>query len=435
MIRFYFSKLKILVLGRTARNVYLVTVGNGLNAALGLVAIVLVSRSLGPIQFGLFSLAFGVFMTASKFTDLGLNFALSRFASQNASGNWAPYARHTLLLKLILTVLVTTVGWVVSPALATSTFRNSDLTLLFRLSFLSLVGIMLLDFYTALSQALGKWGQSILIQLGANIFKIVSLVVVLFFWFPAFAGMTGVGEVFGMTAVYVAAPLIGALFGLLLIPRDYLGRIKVTKIQQSQILKFSSWMGVGVLVGALISNLDIFMVGNKLSIYDAGIYSAASRLTSIVLIFSGSLGSVLAVRSASFASKEQLLPFIKKTFLLFLVMIASAVIIWPLAEPIIVYTVGSSFVGSIIIFRILLLATVLSAAQSALSANFFGLDKPHYFAICAPLSLIIIVVSNTFLIPKFGALGAAYTNLINSLFLVVINLFFLRISYGHKSAS
>ncbi|MCX6784010.1 MAG: oligosaccharide flippase family protein [candidate division WWE3 bacterium] len=418
------AKIKSIITGQTARNVYLVTVGNGLTSLLGFVATIIVSRKLGPVNFGLFSLAFGVFMTASKFTDLGLNFALSRYAAQNAVGRWEPYAKYALTLKIIITLVVTVFGIVGSPILAQGVFHNSELTLLFRLSFLALLGIMLLDFYTALSQALGKWLPSIWIQTAASVFKIIGLLALVFL---------GSTTILSSYAIYLISPLIGAACGALLISRKFLGPVSVDKAHRQKILGFSVWMGVGVLVAAVTSNLDIFIVGNKLPALDVGLYAAASRFSQVATIITASLGTVLSIRAASFTESRHVKPFLKKTLLLGLFIFIGALIVWPLAGPLITLTVGESFVGSVTIFKILLVAVSIGAARSAISANFFSLEKPQYFAFSSIFSAVMLLVVNHYLIPIFGALGAAYTNLINNILLLVFSLVFIKISLAKKS--
>lgn len=420
-----FKKLHQLATGQTAKNVYIATFGNGLNATLGFVSTIIVSRALGPAGFGIFSIAFGVFMSASKFTDLGVNYGMSRFVSKNSKAIWQPYAKYSLIVKLGLTLVVSIVGLLLSNHLAVSVFNKPELTNLLSWSFLALLGIMLLDFYTALAQALGKFVTSVSIQMVTGIIKLAVLGFLLYL-----SRLT----TFNSYAVYLAVPLFGAVVGHFLINGNYM-KSKVDGTVSKQVLGFSAWMGVGIFISAIAGNLDTFMVGAKLSAFDTGIYAAANRLTSAVSLLASGVGTVLAVRASSFSEQKHLLPFLKKTLLLSLMFLVVGAVLWVLSTPIIILTVGEAFVGSILLFKVLLLSALFSAAKSAFSANFFGHDKPQYFAFSAILSTVVIAFGNSFLIPLYGALGAAYVNLITSVLMFVFSLVFLRIfvSYGHKS--
>ena len=420
------QKLHQILTGQTAKNVYIATSGNGLNAILGFVSTIIVSRTLGPAGFGIFSIAFGVFMSASKFTDLGVNYGMSRFVSKNSSGSWQPFAKYSLMVKFGLTLAVSLIGLSLTPYLAINVFHKPELINLIRWSFLALLGIMLLDFYTALAQALGKFVTSVSIQMATGILKLTVLGILLYL-----SRLTTPNSY----AVYLAVPLFGALIGHFLVGGGVL-KSKVENNVSRQVLGFSAWMGVGVFISAVSSNLDIFMVGAKLSAFDTGIYSAANRLTSVVSLLASGIGTVLAVRASSFTESKHLLPFLKKTLLLSLTFLGVGAVLWIFSNPLIIFTVGEEFVGSILLFKVLLLAALFGAARSAFSANFFGYDKPQYFAFSAIFSTVIVAIGNTVLIPLYGALGAAYTNLISSILIFVFSLVFLKIfvSYGHKPA-
>ena len=66
---------------RLARDSVIVLSGNVLGAGIGFVATILITRALGPAQFGLFSAAVAVMVIASQFSDFGVSTGLVRFAS------------------------------------------------------------------------------------------------------------------------------------------------------------------------------------------------------------------------------------------------------------------------------------------------------------------------------------------------------------------
>ncbi len=65
-------KLKIV------KDLVIVLSGNVIGAGLGFVTTVLITRTLGPAQFGLFSVALAVMTIASQFSDFGISTGLVR---------------------------------------------------------------------------------------------------------------------------------------------------------------------------------------------------------------------------------------------------------------------------------------------------------------------------------------------------------------------
>jgi O-antigen/teichoic acid export membrane protein len=76
------------------------------------------------------------------------------------------------------------------------------------------------------------------------------------------------------------------------------------------------------------------------------------------------------------------------------------------------YFVGEHYWGGLIIVPYLLLAYVFFAMYINLSMWFKLNNKTHYGALFAIAGAVITLVGNTFLIPRFGIIGAAFTTLI-----------------------
>jgi O-antigen/teichoic acid export membrane protein len=170
------------------------------------------------------------------------------------------------------------------------------------------------------------------------------------------------------------------------------------------------------------------MVGNKLTAFDVGIYSAASRLSQIVTVITASIGTVLSIRSSSLVDPAHKKKFLRKTLSLGSGIFVIAALSWVISEPLVRLTVGDSFVGSAAVFKILLFVAVLGAVQTTINSNFYGLEKPQYFAFSSIVTSTVVFVSNTLLIPRFGSLGAAYSNLISAGALLLFSLIFLKFS-------
>ena len=81
--RSHYPKIYSLVFSRTAVNTGLVFSGNILAAIVTFFTIAVISRTLGPASFGIFSLATALATLIAGFTDFGLGSSLVRFFNLN----------------------------------------------------------------------------------------------------------------------------------------------------------------------------------------------------------------------------------------------------------------------------------------------------------------------------------------------------------------
>lgn len=410
---------------RTAKNIYLVFLGNGFNAFLGFLTIIFVSRNLGPENFGVFSLVLAIFMGAAKLSDLGLNFAAARFVAKyrEKEKEQGRYINVSLKYKIFLILIVSAVGLLSSNFLAINVFNNPLLIIPFKLSFLILPGLVLYDFYLALVQAREEFLKSIFVAAISSIFKLLAVVAII-----NYVTLTTLNSF----AIYGIGPILGFLLAFLFIPKNYIFLNGNLEKERGEIINFSKWMGVSVLITSVSERLDIYMVSNMLGSYDTGIYSAGSRFAMLFSVLIGALGIVLMPKAASIIKIEDLKRYIKKVPILIsglIVLLIGAIIIAPWIFSI---TVGVEYAESVNIFRVLSASMIFIAATSPLSASFFSLDKPKYFTISSAIGIFLMFTLNLFLIRGFGAIGASLSSLITNAFLFIFTICYLKRSLSQQ---
>jgi len=414
------NKIHSVASSRTAKNIYLVFLGNGFNSLLGFITIILISRNLGPEKFGLFSLVLAVFMGAAKLGDLGLNFAAARYVARNKGKEEkrAKYVGITLRYKLLLTLLVTLLGYLVSPYLAFSVFKQESLLIPLQLSFLFLPGLVLYDFYLALTQAYERFFKSILVSTASSAFKLFAI----YYLF-----IKGYFSVFNSFSIYALGPLLGFILAFILLPKGYLRTdIKNLNKEGREIVNFSKWMGISVLIASVSERLDIYMISNMLGSFDTGIYSAASRFSVLLALISGAVGIVLMPKASAIVKKADLRKYLRKVPILVGALFVFFIAIYVSAPILFKYTFGGQYEASVGIFRILSFAMIILAARGPLSASFFSLNKPQYFAYSSMISIVLIFALNLAFIPSYGAIGASYSHLITRVLLALYTLWYLK---------
>ena len=141
---------------RIAKDSAIVLSGNVFGAGLGFIATVLITRALGPAQFGLFSVALAVMTIASQFSDFGISTGLVRFASlylQKDKLKADLMFKVSLKVKLIISISIFLIGFLVSPSLAIYVFKKPELMISLRLAFIGALGFSLVGYISATLQA------------------------------------------------------------------------------------------------------------------------------------------------------------------------------------------------------------------------------------------------------------------------------------------
>ncbi len=102
-----FQKFKNLIFKSEASKQSLtITIGNFATSGIMAIAMILLSRSLGPEKFGIFSVSISLMFLVSKFADLGLNQLIPRFMGQwffQKKKNEA-FLKHILWFKTLLVI-------------------------------------------------------------------------------------------------------------------------------------------------------------------------------------------------------------------------------------------------------------------------------------------------------------------------------------------
>lgn len=135
-----------LLKSRVAKDSAIALKGNVLGAGIAFIATVLITRTLSPAQFGLFSVAVTVMVVASQFSDFGMSTGLVRFASlylQQDKSKTDLMFKVSLKIRLIIAAIVFLIGFLVSEVLAAEVFAKPDLAFPLKLAFISAFGMFL----------------------------------------------------------------------------------------------------------------------------------------------------------------------------------------------------------------------------------------------------------------------------------------------------
>ena len=158
-----------------------------------------------------------------------------------------------------------------------------------------------------------------------------------------------------------------------------------------------------------IIRLDAFLVASLVvnGVAAAGIYSVATNLAALVIHLPGSVRLSLfpMVATNNDAEANRLTPLAcRHTMLLTIVLAAGIGIGGPLAIGLLY---GEAFVGAVVPLLILLPGVVLVSQAHIFYGDLNGRGKPGATTISALVSLIVTIILDLLLIPRYGIIGAA----------------------------
>ena len=384
----------------------IVLTGNILGAGLGSIATILITRTLGPAQFGLFSVALAVMMIASQFSDFGIGTGLVRFASSylkddNQKANLM--FKVSLKLKLIIATLVFLIGFFASESLAVHVFGKPELIFLLKLAFIGAFGASLVAYITATLQARQSFKKFTLVNIINHLGKL-TLIGLLFLTYRL--------NLLSALTTVIILPFIAFLIGSLIIPKDFLRAKGNEKEAFHELFRFTKWILVSTFCVMIFDRLDILMLSYFKTADIVGQYSAAFNLAHIIPLLTISIVTILFPSFSKLSGDEEIKQYMKKS-LKFIIPLGLLLLIIFLfvGELLILFLYGDAYKPSVIVFKIIVFAFILGLISKPFSLTFYALNKPEIITFIVIIELFFNFFLNYLLIPTHAAVGAAIATL------------------------
>lgn len=390
------------------KNTVYIFAGRVSNAIFLFLLTLVVSRQLGPAHFGVYSLLTTVVVAANCFANFGFDTWMVREVTKEAS-QAKNYLSNILGLKVVTSLLTIVFVYLI--------FRATDLPST-TLHLLWILSISLL--FNTLSQSLWHFG---------NCFKRFIFHSVL--W----ASSNFIKSVLGISLVFLYGELEPLIWGIVIaefitlilsfcVIRYQFGAF-VPKFRLSiwkDYLVRSAPIAFGMIFSVLYFRLDIVMLQLMTDEKVVGFYSAAYKLFEMSIVFPTSIMLVLfpALVEEFHSDKSQFKKSSIKAFGIFFIFGGSfALILWGFSSEIIAIIFGDEFYPSIVVLEILSGAIFLFFLSFLLSNILItsGRESINTWNLVGATGLNILL--NLALIPRYGAIGAAWSTLFCEAVLIV----------------
>lgn len=241
-------------------------------------------------------------------------------------------------------------------------------------------------------------------------------------WLPAFITFIAtclliVGLSFSTKGALIAYAVGPFVMSIILLFRNNFIRLLSLKVEL-EVIKSLASLGIIYAIALVTINLnykaDVIMMDKLSSAYELGIYSKGAALVEYLWEIPMLFSTIVFARSA--VSKNEKAFSVKVSHLLRLSILSvggCSLIMVVLSEWLIYTMFGSDFLPSASVLAILAPGVLLLTIFKVLNMDLAGKGKPWISMKAMIPSLIVNIILNLFLIPRYGADGAAFSSTVS----------------------
>lgn len=390
--------------------------GTFATSGLAALALIILTRALGPTQFGIFSVGFSLFLLLVRLNDWGMTTVIQKFGSRSSDHSEInSIFSFTTTVRLVSCAVTALIGLIGYQWFAQQLSFNHPAVIL--TAFLAATAGSFFEQFQTMLQSLHRFTQAAVVNMLQGLLK---LGIALGFLFSGSFNITL------LLALYSCASIVPFIASKLLFPQWL--KLKLTQIklqEKASILATAKHATVGFITAGVIENVDILFVQKYLDTYDVGLLSGINRVALLFSILGYALSTVLNPRAARYTQDRDKTAFIKKGWLVCSMSLLAFLFLAPFSSLIIQYTIGSDYLAAAPLLVILLGASLLTIAIAPFSAVFYSLDDARYFSYIGIAQLIVILIGNALFVPVYGLEAAVTTRLVSRVVLFVVTVTWL----------
>ncbi|TSC89629.1 MAG: Lipopolysaccharide O-side chain biosynthesis protein (O-antigen transporter) [Parcubacteria group bacterium Gr01-1014_3] len=387
-----------------AKNTFWLFFGQMTSRVLRAAIVIYAARVLGAAGWGAFSYALGVAAFLTVFSDIGINALLTKEGSRSPELR-SQYLATAFFIKLAMLTVLTTLIIALFPYLTKIPEAAAIMPIL--------IFVFAFDALRELGSAVSRAMEKMEIEAGIQVFANFVIVVL------GFIFLTLNPSSLSLSFAYAIGSGLG-LVAILIALRTHFQNL-FSNFKKSLIWPIfrTAWpFGLMGIMGAVMLNTDIIMLGWLRTAEEVGYYSAAQKpiqlLYVIPTLLATSIFPIIArlVKTDPESAKKLL---VKYVWLAIILSVPITVLGFILAKPIILTLFGAEYSVGILTFQILLLTLPIVYPATILGNAIFAYDGQKFLALFAVTAILGNVLFNFLLIPIFGIEGAAIATILTQL--------------------
>lgn len=402
-MRKHFEQIKSIVLSSTAKDTFILFVGNIGSAFWGFLFTLIIARTFSIADFGIFSAALNLVNILSSLADIGISSGSINFIAEHlAKGNVEKaneYVKASFVVRLLIVFSISILVVIFAPFVASRLLATQNSVIAIWVAVLPIFWFPDM-FFPYILQAKKKFLHSTIYD---NSFYLARLVFAFIFYVTGSLTMP-----FAFWA-FAAGFIVNLVLTLIYVRTDFI-KTKPRKEEYKNLLGFSGWIAVNRIVSSVSGKLDVQMLAAMVGAVATGLYSIPSRLAAFIIVLAGSFSSVLATRFASFGDKEIEKKYLLKSTLA-LLPITLGIIFWIIiAKPFVVALFGIKYLAAVPVFQALAASQIpFLLTVPAVTAIIYAMKKTVYIGTLSFFQIAAIFALNYYFIPKYGPFGPTIT--------------------------
>lgn len=386
------------------------------------------SRLVGPYQWGLYNLSKSAVSILMTIALIGINTALVKYIPELISKKAEKSAMDKIIssatyIVLISTPIVATIWYFVAPLIA-EFMHDTSLVFYFRLSILWFVTGVMYNFVSDILRS-HKFFKPY------NFIKIIN-VSVLGISAVIFAIVISKDAKWLITAE-VLSFVLAVLFGLFYVIK--LVRPKLTRWgrnERKKLFEFGIPMAPSALLLLLVNALDRFFIGHFLNVENVGYYAVAGTFILSTAIIFDPISIVFFPNFASLitdsANHEKIKKYLSSLMnIVLFVGVAMVMIFFFMSPSLIKILFGEAYLPAVVPLKIISLNILFYGFHIVFRSLISVAHKTTVFLKLMGSAIIVSIAMNLLLVPKFGLIGASWASALAYITLAVMTLF-----YCHK---
>lgn len=387
-----------------AKNTFWLFFGQFAGRALRAIIVIYAARVLGTSSWGAFSYTLSVAAFLTIFSDIGINALLTKEASRNPELK-DRYLATAFFVKLALLTFCIAGVIIAFPYLTKIPEASSLMPIL--------VLVFAFDTLRDLGSALARALEKMEIEAGALIFTNAAIVTLGFILLTAYK--TAAALAWG----YALGSALGFFAIAFALKKHYGALLKNFSRRLVLPILTTAWpFGLMGLMGAIMLNTDIIMLGWIREAHEVGYYSAAQKLILLSYVFPQLIAtSIFPPLARAVATDKPAAKALLEKSVAFVTLVAVPLVILGklFAAPIVTLVFGAAYAPAIPAFQLLIFTILIVYPATLLGNAVFAYDQQKSFLTFVLVAIFGNAIFNFLLIPTYGIEGAAISTIITQL--------------------
>lgn len=396
-----------------AKNTVLMTVASVLQKIIAFVYFAIIARHFGAGDTGIYFFAMSFVTIFSVFIDLGLSNVLVREGAKKIE-SIEEYLSSIMFVKIFTSVLT----YLLIIFFINILNYDFDTKILVYIAGITIIFDSIhLSFYGALRsignlffESIGMFSSQLITMILGSLFIFLKL------------------PLYFLMIAFLIPSFLNVIYSFIIIKIKY--NIKLRFLYDREVIKYFFPIAIPFALAAIFnrvySYIDSIILSKLASAEVVGWYSIPYKTSYAFQFLPIALVAAVYPRfSEYFFNNKERLKYIFENALKYLLILAFpiAVGIFILADDIVLNVFSEEYLNSVLPLKILIFATIFIFTNFLLGAFLNACDRQKTQTILVGIAMVVNIILNFSLIPKYGASGAAISALVGNIFITFVSFF------------